>query len=84
MSAIREAIIKRVQGRLFSYLKTHSLFKDWKSSDLWRLSNELVENNDNAINRFLDEKKFSLGETDKAVDSVLEAVLVPEIENLRI
>ncbi len=84
MSAIREAIVKKVQGRLFNYLKTQPLFKDWKSSDLWKLSNELVENNDSAINRFLDEKKYTLGETDMAVESVLKEVLIPEIAKLRI
>jgi len=84
MSAIRDAIIKRVQGKLFGYLKTQPLFKDWKSSDLWKLSNEIVENNDRAINRFLDEKKFTLGETDKAIESVLKELLIPEIAKLRI
>jgi hypothetical protein len=84
MSAIRDAIIKRGQGKLFGYLKTQPLFKDWKSSDLWKLSNEIVENNDRAINRFLDEKKFTLGETDKAIESVLKELLVPEIAKLRI
>ncbi len=84
MSAIREAIIKKAQGKLFSHLKAQPLFKDWKSSDLWRLSNEIVENNDRAINRFLDEKKFTLGETDTAIDSVLQEVLIPEIAKLRI
>ncbi len=84
MSAIREAIVKRVQGRLFNYLKTQPLFKDWKSSDLWKLSIELVENNDSAINRFLDEKKYTLDETDMAVESVLKEVLIPEIAKLRI
>jgi hypothetical protein len=84
MSAIREAIVKRVQGRLFNYLKTQPLFKDWKTSDLWKLSVEIVENNDSAINRFLDQKKFTLGETDSAIEGVLKEVLVPEIAKLRI
>jgi hypothetical protein len=82
LSAIREAILQRLQGRLFGYLKMQPSFKGWKSSDLWRLSTELVENNDKAVNSFLNEKNFSLGETDKAIDSVLEEVLVPEIEKL--
>jgi hypothetical protein len=60
------------------------LFKDWKLSDLWRLSNEIVENNDRAYNRFLDEKKFTLGETNTAIDSVLQEVLIPGIAKLRI
>ena len=84
MSAIREAIIKRVQSKLFNHLKTQPLFQNWKSSDLWKLSNEIVENNDRAINRFLDEKKLTLGETDTAIDSVLQEVLIPEIAKLRI
>jgi len=82
MSAIREAILQRLQGRLFGYLKMQAAFKGWKSANLWRLSNELVENNNKAINSFLNEKNFSLGETDKAIDSVLEEVLVPEIKKL--
>ena len=56
MSIIREIIIKRLQGNLFSHLKMQPLFKNWKSSDLWRLSNEIFENNDRVINRFLDER----------------------------
>jgi hypothetical protein len=84
MSAIREAIIKRVQSRLFNHLKTQPLFKDYKSSDLWQLSIEIVENNDSAINRFLDQKKFTIAESDVAVECVLKEVLVPEIAKLRI
>jgi hypothetical protein len=84
MGAIRKAIIKKAQGKLFNNLKAQPLFKDWKLSDLWRLSNEIVENNDRAYNRFLDEKKFTLGETNTAIDSVLQEVLIPEIAKLRI
>jgi hypothetical protein len=61
MSTIKEAITKRVQGKLFNHLKTQPLFKDWKSSDLWKPSNKVVENNDRAITGFLDEKKYTLG-----------------------
>ncbi len=84
MSAIREAILKRVQNRLFAYLKSQTIFSDYKSSDLWKLSIEITENNDNAINRFLDEKKYTLSQTDVAVESVLKDVLIPEIGKLRI
>ncbi len=84
MSAVREAILKRVQGRLFNYLKTQPLFKDWKSSDLWNLSIEITDNNSRAINKLLDEKKYSLSETDTAIETVLKEVLVPEIGKLRI
>jgi hypothetical protein len=84
MSAVREAILKRVQGRLFNYLKTQPLFKDWKSSDLWNLSIEITDNNSRAINKLLDEKKYSLSETDMAIETVLKEVLVPEIGKLRI
>ncbi len=84
MSAIREAILKRVQNRLFAYLKSQPIFSDYKSSDLWKLSIEITENNDNAINRFLDEKKYTLSQTDVAVESVLKDVLIPEIGKLRI
>jgi hypothetical protein len=84
MGAIRESIIKKAQGKLFNHLKAQPLFKDWKLSDLRRLSNEIVENNDRAYNRFLDEKKFTLGETNTAIDSVLQEVLIPGIAKLRI
>jgi hypothetical protein len=84
MGAIRESIIKKAQGKLFNHLKAQPLFKDWKLSDLRRLSNEIVENNDRAYNRFLDEKKFTLGETNTAIDSVLQEVLILEIAKLRI
>jgi hypothetical protein len=76
--------MKKAQGKIFNHLKAQPLFKDWKSSDLRRLSNEIVENNDRAINRFLDEKKVTLGETNTAIDSVLQEVLIPEIAKLRI
>jgi len=84
MSAIREAILKRVQSRLFNYLKTQQIFNDYKSSDLWKLSVEITENNSNAINRFLDEKKYTLSQTDTAIEAVLKEVLIPEIAKLRI
>jgi hypothetical protein len=84
MSAIREAIFKRVQSRLFNHLKTLQVFSDYKSSDLWKLSVEITENNSNAINRFLDEKKYTLSQTDTAIESVLKEVLIPEIDKLRI
>ena len=84
MSAVREAILKRVQVRLFNYLKTQPLFKNWKSSDLWNLSIEITDNNSRAINKLLDEKKYSLSETDMAIETVLKEVLVPEIGKLRI
>jgi hypothetical protein len=84
MSAIREAILKRVQSRLFNYLKTQPIFNDYKSSDLWKLSVEITENNSNAIEKFLDEKKYTLSQTDQAIEAVLKEVLVPEIGKLRI
>ena len=84
MSAIREAILKRVQSRLFNYLKTQQIFNDYKSSDLWKLSVEITENNSNAISRFLDEKKYTLSQTDTAIEVVLKEVLIPEIAKLRI
>ena len=84
MSAIREAILKRVQSRLFNYLKTQQIFNDYKSSDLWKLSVEITENNSNAINRFLDEKKYTLSQTDTAIEAVIKEVLIPEIAKLRI
>jgi hypothetical protein len=84
MSAIREAILKRVQSRLFNYLKTQPIFTDYKSSDLWKLSVEITENNGNAIEKFLDEKKYTLSQTDQAIEAVLKEVLVPEIGKLRI
>jgi nucleoid-associated protein YejK len=84
MSAIREAILKRVQSRLFNYLKTQPIFNDYKSSDLWKLSVEITENNSNAIEKFLDEKKYTLSQTDQAIEAVLKEILVPEIGKLRI
>ena len=84
MSAIREAIMKRVQSRLFNYLKTQPIFNDYKSSDLWKLSVEITENNSNAIEKFLDEKKYTLSQTDQAIEAVLKEILVPEIGKLRI
>jgi hypothetical protein len=84
MSAIREAILKRVQSRLFNYLKTQPIFNDYKSSDLWKLSVEITENNSNAIEKFLDEKKYTLSQTDHAIEAVLKEILVPEIGKLRI
>ncbi len=84
MSAIREAILKRAQSRLFNHLKTQQIFNDYKSSDLWKLSVEITENNSNAINRFLDEKKYTLSQTDMAIEAVLKEVLIPEIAKLRI
>jgi hypothetical protein len=84
MSAIREAILKRVQSRLFNYLKTQPIFNDYKSSDLWKLSVEITENNSNAIEKFLDEKKYTLSQTDQAIEAVIKEILVPEIGKLRI
>jgi nucleoid-associated protein YejK len=84
MSAIREAILKRVQSRLFNYLKTQPIFNDYKSSDLWKLSVEITENNSNAIEKFLDEKKYTLSQTDQAIEAVLKEILAPEIGKLRI
>jgi nucleoid-associated protein YejK len=84
MSAIREAILKRVQSRLFNYLKTQPIFNDYKSSDLWKLSVEITENNSNAIEKFLDEKKYTLSQTDQAIEAVLKEILVPEIGKLQI
>jgi nucleoid-associated protein YejK len=84
MSAIREAMLKRVQSRLFNYLKTQPIFNDYKSSDLWKLSVEITENNSNAIEKFLDEKKYTLSQTDQAIEAVLKEILVPEIGKLRI
>ncbi len=84
MSAIREAILKKVQNRLFNHLKTQPMFNEYKSSDLWKLSVEITENNSNAIEKFLDEKKYTLSQTDQAIEAVLKEVLVPEIGKLRI
>jgi hypothetical protein len=84
MSAIRDVFLKKVQSRFFGYLKAQPMFKDYKSSDLWKLSTEIVETKSAAIDRFLDEKKYALNETDAAIEATINEVLVPEISKLRI
>ena len=81
---IRQAFLERLESSLYVYLRTLSLFKIWGTTDLYALAKGIIEINQDEINKVLDKSNFSVKDTDKAIETILESVLKPSIERIKI
>ncbi len=82
---IRDAFIDRLQIKLYEQLKTYQMFRDYgDSSSLYLIAAKLVGTKRREIDEFLDEHNFSVVDSGKAMDTILQKILIPEIEKLKI
>jgi hypothetical protein len=81
---IREAFFSRLQSALYVYIKSHKMFKDWETSELYMIAGGLLNEKTNEINEYLDRHQFTVANQQKAVEEIMERILVPELENQRI
>ena len=85
MSLVRDAFFARLKSKLYAKLRAHPVIKDiGSSSDLYVLSERLVELNRKRINSYLESQNFSVKEFERAIEAVMEHILNPAIEELRI
>jgi hypothetical protein len=82
---IREAFIDRLKSKLYEQLKAYTVFRDYgDTSSLYMIADAIVNNKREEINAYLDQHNFSLVDSGKAIESVLQKILIPEIEKLKI
>jgi hypothetical protein len=81
---IRTAFFTGLQTRVYSYLRTIPILKEWTTKDLFSLSTALINQKRDVINAYLDEKGFSLKQTEAAMNDVMIIYIIPEIEKIKI
>jgi len=81
---LRDAFLTRLRSRVYIYLKSHRMFSDWNTAELYQVSEGIVRENKERINEYLNQHEFTVADSEKAADNIMQKFLIPEIEKLRI
>lgn len=81
---IRKAFLTSLYGDVYIVLRRLSFFSEWDARELYRMASAIVNDNQGEIFAFLDERNFSLTEVDNAKKIVLNQILIPKLQNIKL
>jgi len=81
-SNIREIFAQELAAKFFLSLKNHPLFNDWDTTSLMALSKTIISFKKGDIDFYLDNNKYTPKDILKAINEIIELILIPEIEKV--
>ena len=81
---LRKAFFRKLRVKLLKALKQTPYFEGWKTSELYMLSRSIVEDKKDEIIQYLETNEITLKTAERAIEEILEKILVPEIFNIKI
>lgn len=81
---LRKAFMRRLRTKVYIALSKNPLIETWKFTEIVALADSIVKSKKDEVNNYLDTHEITLANAEKAIAEILEKILLPEIEKMRI
>jgi hypothetical protein len=83
-ATIRNAFMIRLNTKFFERLRTHSQIAGWSPTGIYDLASAIVNDSAEEIDRYLGARHVTLSNAGEAIEHIIDTILMPKVERLRI